>query len=641
MAGVVRSLITRILFKGDASGLKKIETQTTAVKREMRAASRSAYKFRQALSGVAVGWKTLVAGALVGRFAKAMTHDFAKSADEAAKFADGLGIPIQAYQRMTHAAQLNGISISELNTALPNLAKRAGDAADGSKEAALAFTRAGVKVKDMGGKLKDPVTLMTELADGIGKMGDKQRRTQVLMNLFGRAGKKMGVLMSQGSDGIRKAMQEADKLGVVLTRDQAKIAENYNDEMLRAKSVLIGLRNQIAIKLLPAITKNIKAFQMWARKGDNLKRMTNALIIVMKALGVTMAVLVTIKMAETLGAIGKAAKLAAHWLTIMWKAQLLAYAKFILIAAAVAAIVLVIQSLVVWAKGGKSAVGDLLEHFGIAEGARKVVDALARAWKAFVAFLPKAGKHLLKVLTMMGKLLSALWDEFGPELTELGKAMVELFREVYPVMVSLATAAGEAMVQLVHDLGTAWREDVKPAIKQIGAALEDLWVAAAPIMNALIEAEKTWLGWIWQAILVVVPLLADAFKGTFKIITMVIKSSIIMLTEMVKKVTWVVNKMKKAYDIATAILGLGNGGEGKGGTFDSFGGVARPGSVGGRSLPRTVSNTLSVGAVSVQVQGTANMTPAEFQAAVEAGTKRVLQGEINDVVGGMRSLVPV
>ena len=638
MAGVIRSLVTRILFKSDPTGLKKVTTHATEAKRQMRAASRAAWKLKRDLREVGSGLRNWAVGFAVGGFAvKKLIDGFAKGTDETAKFARSLGISLQELQGMQHAARLNGVSIAELNVALPKLAQNAGNAADGSKAAADAFRRAGVDVKDsITKKFKDPIQLMNELADSFKAGRFQGNKTQVLMNLFGRSGKKMGVLLAQGSEGIKKAAIEARKLGIVLSASEAKIAEDYNDEMLRTKSVLAGLRNQIMVKLLPAVNRNLKAFVAWAKEGDNLKKTTDALIKSVKVLAVVLAAAAAAKLGQTIFALVQITKKAVFWTRLQGKVTLIAYAPYIAIAAAIAALVLIIQSLVVWSRGGKSAVGDLFEHFGIADKARKVVDALGKAWRAFVAFLPAAQKHLVRVLVAMRSVLSALWDEFGADLTDLGVALVALFREIYPVMVSIAETAHAAMLVMIAALGKAWREEIKPAIIEVGKALGDLWIAAKPVTDALIGAAKTWLGWMWQAILVVIPLIKDAFVGTFKVVSMVIKGSIRSLTALVKMVTFVVNKMKRAFDIATSIIGLG----GEVDLGSSIGGTVRPASAGGRGLQRTTSNTLSVGTMSVSVQGTANMTPAEFHAAVEAGTKKVFQNEVNDAFNAIRSLVP-
>jgi hypothetical protein len=254
-----QEVLTRYGFEFDQGKFAAIERGVKRNVKNLNTVAQKTDQFRQRMGGFFQQAKGVIGAYLGFRVIRTITSDYAQAADQVAKFSNGLGINAQKYQALTHAAQLNGISIAELNVALPNLAKRAGDAADGSKEAALAFSRAGVALKDESGKLKDPIDLLTDLADGMKGVDKTGRRTQVLMSLFGRAGKKMGVLMAQGSEGI-------------------------NDEMLRVKSIMTGIRNTIASRVLPVLNRQLRAFQMWWREGNNAERAMRSL----KAIGIAL-----------------------------------------------------------------------------------------------------------------------------------------------------------------------------------------------------------------------------------------------------------------------------------------------------------------------------------------------------------------
>jgi len=659
--GVVRSLITRILFKSDASGLKKVETHTRAAKREMRAASRAAYTLKRDLKGMALGFRHVVGALIAGRVAKLFTHDFAKAADEAAKFARGLGISTEAYQAMTHAAGLSGITIQELNVALPKLAQNAGNAADGSKAAADAFRRAGVDIKTAGGKFKDPIRLMTEIADSFKEGRIQGNRTQVLMNLFGRSGKKMGVLLEGGSKGIKAAMLEAKKLGVVLSVSEAKIAEDYNDEMLRTVSVLKGVRNQIAVKLLPAVTKNLHAFVAWAKSGDNLRRALHLAGVAAKFLAVALAAIVTVKLAQTFTTLVGVLKKTAFWMRINGIAALKTAAKYMLIVAAVAAVVLVIQSLYVWSKGGKSAVGDLFEHFGVADKARAVVNALGAAvkWLGTVGY--SVAKIVWKLIVLQHQMYKALWREFGPALIALGYAIRDLFNELWPVILDGFEVFKTALTSGVIVLGQVWRA-IKPGLLELQAALIEIWIAVKPGLTAL------WLAWLkiqevlWSLIKKALPYLGTVAKGSLQVLVVMIVASINALTLLIKMVTWLVKAMKwaagqiaKAWNAALGpIKKLVDGIASKvGWVVDKAASLtgAKVGITGMAELAAgrrrqlapggATTNQISVGAVSVSVQGTADMTPAQFEAAVAAGTKRALDKTVSDTFSIFRPTIGV
>jgi hypothetical protein len=264
-----QEVLTRYGFEFDQQKFAAIERGVKRNVKNLNTVAQRTDQFRQRMGGFLSQAKGVIGAYLGFRVIRTITSDYAQAADQVAKFSTGLGVNAQAYQGLTHAAQLSGVSIEELQVALPKLAQNAGNAADGSKAAAMAFKRAGVDIKTAGGKFKDPIQLMEELATSFKEGRFQGNKTQVLMNLFGRAGKKMGVLLAQGGDGIRKATKEAKALGIVLSDKQLKDAENFNDEMLRVKSIMTGIRNTIASRVLPVLNRQLRAFQMWWREGNN------------------------------------------------------------------------------------------------------------------------------------------------------------------------------------------------------------------------------------------------------------------------------------------------------------------------------------------------------------------------------------
>ena len=642
--GVVRSLVTRILFKSDATGLKKVETNTRAAKREMRAASRAAFTLKRDLKGMMIGMQGLIGIVIAGRIGKMLTVDFATAADEAAKFSKATGVSVETYQGLTHAASLSGASINDLQKGLMQAGKRARDAAVGTKKTVDAFKELGVSVKNSDGSLKNQDQILLETADRFKSMKDGSSKTALAMELFGKSGAKLIPMFNEGADGIKKMMLEAKQLGIILTKDQAAVAENFNDEMLRAKSVLIGVRNQIAVRLLPAITRNMRAFQRWAREGDNLQRALDRLALAGKVLVVVFALVAGAKIGQSLQLLTSITKRAVFWTKALGKAQLLAYAKFILVGAAIAGIVLVIQSLIVWSRGGKSAVGDLLERFNLADGARRAMEAVGNAGRALVPIAKAAGRAWLAWLGALQQVAQALWREFGPSLEALGVALVELFRELWPVLVDGAAALKVAMLELTAIMGKAWREDVAPALREVGKAMGDLWVVAQPIVKQLWAAAKVWAGILYTVAKEVLPALAKSASLVFRGIAEAIKFSITQLTVLIKFITFIVDKLRKAYNLLLAVTGFTKQGTG---LSVGLGAGAATGlkhiapRAPGAGAPGNVQQTLSIGTVSVSVGGTANMTPDELAAATELGAGRALQRKITDAFTNVRAVVPV
>jgi len=423
-------------FRFNAGRLSAIERGTKRSASHLATTAKKAELFQsRVVGGLRRAGQALVAfGAY--RALRFFTSDFAQAADENAKFADGLGISTEAYQKLTFAAGLAGVTQSELNTALPKFAKSAADAADGSKAMADAFDRAGLKLR--GGKfLGDPIKMMTAFADGLKKVKDPIRRAQILQNAFGRSGKKMGVLMSGGAEGIKKAMREAEKYGFVLSRKQQKIAENYNDEMLRTKMVFTGLRNQLALKLLPAINKLLRGFTAWVREGNNLEKLTRRLKTGAIFAGIAIGAMITTSVLRKVSGFVKGVWAGVHAVRALNMASAAAAAKVALLFAGFALVYLIIEDLVYFAQGKDSLIGRLLGDSQLA-------------------------KDLKESLLDLAKAVTDAWDEIGPKLEkvwteDLEPALDDLWEAIEPLIGPAFSAGVWLMIAGFKGLAVAIR----------------------------------------------------------------------------------------------------------------------------------------------------------------------------------------
>lgn len=634
MAGnVVRSLFTKILFRSDPSGLKKVETNTRAVKRQMRAASRAAWSLKRDLRGIAIGFKAFAGAIIAGRAAKFLVSDFADSSDAAAKFSKATGVSTETYLGLTHAIRLSGGTVKDLQNGLQQAGKRARDAATGTKKTRDAFRELGVSVKNADGSLKNQDQILFDVADKMRGMKDGSSKTALAMELFGRSGARLIPMFNEGSEGIKKMIAEAKSLGIVLSKDQAKIAENYNDEMLRAKSVLLGVRNQIAVKLLPVITRNLRKFQLWARSGNNLKKTLDVLAVAIKVVAAAMAAFIAVSIGQKFKTIIGVVKKAVFWFRALGAAQAFAYAKMLLIAAAIALVVVALQDVYTFMKGGESYTGDFLKKFGLADKARAFVLGLRDAWRATLPYLKKAGLVIIDYMKGMHKIYAALWREFGPSLKELGKALVDLFIAIWPTIEQAAIMLRDSIMGLIEILSDLWHNTLLPAIDALRKSFDELWKVAGPILKDAWDLGKK-LGNSLENLKPILPVLKDQFKNTFKVIAALINASITSLTLLIKAVTWVVEKLTAAYNLAKAALGLQKTGEGISSGVNAALAATK------KTQPAQINANNSIGAISVTVQGTTSMTEAELSRSVSGAVGDAMQKMITDTAAGMRSLVP-
>lgn len=152
--------------------------------------------------------------------------------------AQQLGVTTKALQEYRFAATQAGIEQGEMDQALSQLTRRMGDAAEGAKAPKKAFERLGVSIRDAKGNLIDAGDAIPLIAEGLEKIESPAERAAILVDLFGKAGQKLEPLLKGGSKSVNELRDAAQRLGVVLSEDQIKKADDAADTLGKLKTVL-------------------------------------------------------------------------------------------------------------------------------------------------------------------------------------------------------------------------------------------------------------------------------------------------------------------------------------------------------------------------------------------------------------------
>ena len=145
--------------------------------------------------------------------------------DAIAKTAPKIGLTTKALQELQYAAGLSGVEAKGLQTAMQRLSVNMLDAGRGVKEMEEAFKNLGVAGE------KDATKVLDAVADRFAKMPDGAIKTAEATKLFGRAGADLIPLLNQGSAGLRKYADEANRLGLIIGDKALKASEKFNDSM--------------------------------------------------------------------------------------------------------------------------------------------------------------------------------------------------------------------------------------------------------------------------------------------------------------------------------------------------------------------------------------------------------------------------
>lgn len=194
----------------------------------------------------------LVGALAVGSFA-GFIKDSIDAADAANESSQAVGLAVDEYTALKFAAGEAGVGTEQLGSALGKFNKTIDAAANGGAKQLEAFARLGISVRDAGGAVKTNQQLFAEVADVFQQMPDGVQKSALAMQLFGKSGAALIPLLNEGSAGLAKMRQLAEELGLVLSSEQAKNADAFNDNLSILGQVADGAANKISGDLLPSL----------------------------------------------------------------------------------------------------------------------------------------------------------------------------------------------------------------------------------------------------------------------------------------------------------------------------------------------------------------------------------------------------
>jgi len=181
----------------------------------------------------------------------ALTKASMTSVDALAKTSDRLGIATEKLAGLQHAASLAGVENRTLEKSLQNLAVGVSDAADGTGVAKDALLELGLSAGILEQLPLDQQ--MLEVADAMQGVKNQADKVRIATDLFGARGVAVLNMIGSGSENLTKMAEEAEHLGIAVSRVDAAKIEAANDSVTRAKSVFAGLGNQLADAFSPII----------------------------------------------------------------------------------------------------------------------------------------------------------------------------------------------------------------------------------------------------------------------------------------------------------------------------------------------------------------------------------------------------
>ena len=169
-----------------------------------------------------------------------------EAADNIAKTSQRIGVATDKLQELHYAAKLSGASTEEMDTALRFLNRNLGDAARGQGEARHILEQLGLVGLDAH-------AAFMKLSDVFASSSDQAAKTTLAMQLLGRGGAGVINVLSEGQTELQKMAARAHELGIVMSEDMLKRAEQANDELDEMFMIFKKIGMNVAMEFLPVM----------------------------------------------------------------------------------------------------------------------------------------------------------------------------------------------------------------------------------------------------------------------------------------------------------------------------------------------------------------------------------------------------
>lgn len=233
-----------------------------AADKRLRNIEKRAYAFGKVMGGaLATGAAAALAGLVT------VTKQAIDSADRLNDISERLGVSTEALSAWGYAAQQSGTDIEALNIGLTKLTKNVAEAADSTSKQGKLFASLGISVKDAAGNLRSVEDLVPEIAQAFKTLNNETLEAALAQELFGKSGANLLQFLNLGADGLSEMEARARSLGIVISQDTAKAADEFNDQLANLKALGAGAGVQLAQELLPAMTELVIQFREGLQAG--------------------------------------------------------------------------------------------------------------------------------------------------------------------------------------------------------------------------------------------------------------------------------------------------------------------------------------------------------------------------------------
>jgi len=232
-----------------------------------------------------MGMMTMAAGSAIVTPILWAAKSFAAAGDQLHKMSLRTGASVEMLSALSHAAAIGGTELESIEKAMKRQAKTANDYQRGLSTAVEAYDALGISAVDAEGNLKKPEALFKETIAALSGLENHTQKAALAQELFGRAGTQLLPMLHDGEEGMVAVMEEAERLGLILSKEDAEAAAQLTDAMTRLQSVLSMVWKRVGAAVAPMLSDLADRMAEASSKAIDWVKANQPLIVLLLKIG--------------------------------------------------------------------------------------------------------------------------------------------------------------------------------------------------------------------------------------------------------------------------------------------------------------------------------------------------------------------
>jgi hypothetical protein len=456
-------LFGSIFLKSDEADktLDKVDKKAQGLDKTLAKMGKSVTNVGKTMSTWVTGPIVAAGAGILGLATKA-----GNTADRLLDLASITGMSTDAIQEYQHVAKIAGVNTEAITAAAEGFVKRLPQIQAEGGRASEVLKGLGVSVEGTADQIMD--NMLVALAS----IEDPLDRNAKGSQLFGGAWKDLAPILDMGTEGISKAREEAQKMGLVMSNEGLNSANEFRIGMEKLKAQFGAVFLEIGTKMAPVLQdvliplvqdKVIPAIVLMADKIGSLIEWFSGLN------STTQTVILTI--VAIVAAIGPLLLIVGKVITIVSKLIPAVKGLGVVIGALTGPIGLTVIAIA-------ALVAGIIYLWKTNENFR---NAVIKIWESIMKAFDFALSHIKKVVEFVFNQLKDFWDVWGKAITIYFKTMWDLIVNAFKTQIDIIVGIFKAFTAL-------FRGDWQGLWDAIRGILSSAWVGLNNSFNYIVKA---------------------------------------------------------------------------------------------------------------------------------------------------------